>query len=124
MKVQLQKGNLEGTVLKLLFALKCWSLTTFFCAASSAVAQKDWAQQKASLEEGLKKAEALTKRALEDAKSAKDEAKRLKKELDEAKDDLSKSKEHSQKLDKRFREVIGKLSGNFSSSSCWNFFSL
>ena len=59
----------------------------------------------------------MTKRALEDAKAAKDEAKRLKKELDEAKDDLSKSKEHSQKLDKRFREVIGKLSGNFSSSS-------
>ena len=53
------------------------------------------------------------KRALKDAKAAKDEVKRLKKELDEAKDDLSKSKEHSQKLDKRFREVIGKLSGNF-----------
>ena len=90
----------------------------FLCTASSTVAQKDWAQQKATLEEGLRKAETLTKRALEDAKAAKDEAKRLKKELDEAKDDLSKSKEHSQKLDKRFREVIGKLSGNFSSSSC------
>ena len=85
----------------------------FLCTASSAVAQKDWTEQKATLEEGLRKAEAVTKRALEDAKTAKDAAKRLKKELDEAKDDLSKSKEHSQKLDKRFREVIGKLSGNF-----------
>ena len=56
----------------------------------------------------------MTKRALEDAKAAKDEAKRLKKELDEAADNLAKSKEHSQKLDKRFREVIAKLSGNFS----------
>ena len=56
----------------------------------------------------------MAKRALEDAKVSKDEAKRLKKELDEAKDDLSKSKEHSQKLDRRFREVISKLSGNFS----------
>ena len=84
----------------------------FLCIASSAVAQKDWAEQKATLEEGLKKAEAVTKRALEDAQAAKDEAKHLKKELDEAKDDLAKSKEHSQRLDNRFREVIGKLSGN------------
>ena len=47
-------------------------------------------------------------------KVAKDEAKRLKKELDESADNLAESKEHSQKLDKRFREVVGKLSGNFS----------
>ena len=115
MKVQLQKGNLEGTVSKLPFTLKHWSSNIFLCTASSAVAQKDWAQQKATLEEGLRKAEAVTKRALEDAKAAKDEAKRLKKELDEANDDLSKSKEHSQKLDKRFREVIAKLFGTLSS---------
>ena len=56
----------------------------------------------------------MAKRALEEAKVSKDEAKCLKKELDEVKDDLSKSKEHSQKLDRRFREVIAKLSGNFS----------
>ena len=74
-----------------------------FRSASSAVAQKDWAEQKTTLEEGLKKAEVVTKRALEDAQAAKDEAKRLKKELDEAKDNLSKSKDHSQRLDKRFR---------------------
>ena len=54
----------------------------------------------------------MTRRALKDAQAAKDEGKRLKKELDEAKDDLAKSKEHSQRLDNRFREVIGKLSGN------------
>ena len=84
----------------------------FSCTASSAIAHKDWAEQKAILEEGLKKAEATTKHALEDARAAKDEAKLLKKELDEAKDDLKKSKEHSQRLDKRFREVIEKLSGN------------
>ena len=98
---------------KLLFTLKRWSPNISLCTASSAVAQKDWAQQKATLEEGLKKAEAVTKRALEDAKAAKDEAKCLKKELDEAADNLAKSKEHSQKLDKRFWEVIAKLSGNF-----------
>ena len=94
----------------------------FLCPASSAVAQKDWAEQKATLEEGLKKAEAVMKRALEDAQAAKDEAKRLKKELDEAKDDLAKSKDHSQRLDNRFREVLGKLSGNFFSFSCRKLF--
>ena len=94
----------------------------FLCTASSAVAQKDWAEQKATLEEGLKKAEAVTRRALKDAQAAKDEAKRLKKELDEAKDDLAKSKEHSQRLDNRFREVLEKLSGNPFSFPCRKLF--
>ena len=99
---------------KSFFTSRCWSSDILLCTASSAVAQRDWAQEKTNLEEGLKKAEEITKRALEDAKAAKDEAKRLKKELDEATDNLSKSKEHSQKLDKCFREAIAKLSGNFS----------
>ena len=98
-------------------------LDIFPCTASSAVDVKEAAREKANLEEGLRKAEEITKRALEDAKAAKDEAKRLKKELDEAMDNLSKSKEHSQKLDKCFREVIGKLSGNFSLLLVENFFS-
>ena len=58
------------------------------------------------------------KHALEDAKESKDEARRLKKELDEAKDNISKSKDHSQRLDKRFRKVIAKLSGNLFSFPC------
>ena len=61
----------------------------------------------------LKKAEDAAKRAIDEAKVAKDEARRLKKELDESVDNLAKSKEHSQKIDKCFREVVGKLSGNF-----------
>ena len=96
----------------------------FLCTASPAVAQKDWAKQKATLEEGLKKVEAVMRRALEDAQVAKDEAKCLKKELDEAKDDLAKSKEHSQRLDNRFREVLGKLSGNPFFFRCQKLFCL
>ena len=55
------------------------------------------------------------KRAQDEAKEAKSEAKCLKKELDESAAKLEKSKEHSQRVESRFRDVIGKLSGNFSS---------
>ena len=65
------------------------------------------------LEKRLKKAEEIAQRALDETKEAKEEAKRLKKELDESSASLEKSKEHSQKVETRFREVVGKLSGNF-----------
>ena len=55
-------------------------------------------------------------RALDETKEAKDEAKRLKKELDESAVNLEQSKEHSLKVENRFREVVGKLSGNLLSS--------
>ena len=71
----------------------------------------------------LKKAEEAAKRAIDEAKVAKDEAKRLKKELDGSADNLAKSKEHSQRLDKCFREVVGKLSGNFPLLLVENLFS-
>ena len=81
--------------------------------ASLAVAKKETSREKADLEKRLKKAEETVARALDEAKEAKDEAKRLKKEIDKSKSSLKKSKEHSQKVESRFREVVGKLSGNF-----------
>ena len=125
LRVQMQKANLEGNdadthILSL--SLYCsWFYSS--CSASSTAALREASREKVYLEEMLKKAEDAAKRAIDEAKVAKDEAKRLKKELDESADNLAKSKEHSQRLDKHFREVVGKLSGNFPLLLIENLFS-
>ena len=96
-------------------------MTYFSCPVSSTVAQKEASREKADLEKRLKKAKESAKCALDEAKEAKDEAKRLKKELDESAADLKKSKEQSQKVEAHFRDVVGKLSGNFLFSCLSNF---
>ena len=79
---------------------------------TSTIAKREASREKSDLEKRLKKAEEAAKRAQNEAKEAKDEAKDLKKELDELAVKLKKSKEQSQRVEARFRDVIGKLSGN------------
>ena len=115
LKVQMQRTNLEGndTGTKFLI-LSCYFFWFYFSRPiSSTAALREASREKADLERRLKKVEETAQRALDEAKEAKDEAKRLKKELDESAANLEKSKEHSQKVETRFREVVGKLSGNF-----------
>ena len=124
LKVQIKKADLEGNNINIFCSLpRCRIFVDFFSPfpASSAVAQKEAAREKADLEKRLRKAEEVAARAFSEAKEAKDEARRLQKELDESKASLEKSKEYSQKVEQRFRGVVEKLSGNYPSLLRVNF---